>query len=95
MGGSYRTPVGMIKVTALSQQTIASITGADARGDAASPARLLEYLDGAPTDLVWRVEFQPDGADPRTALRKRASLSDVELADVLARLARLDHAGSS
>ena len=49
VGGSYRTPGGMIKVTALSQQTIRSITAADARRCGQPRDRLVDVFLG---DLV-------------------------------------------
>jgi hypothetical protein len=93
LGGSYRTPADvMIKVTGLKQQRIRSITKADAARCGQPRERLLEYLNGAPDDLVWRIEFERDGEDPRVALREQGSLSDAQLHDVLTRLARLDRA---
>jgi hypothetical protein len=91
-GGSYRTPAGMIRVTSLSQQTLGSITPADAARCGQSLERLVRFLGGEPDDLVWRIEFHYDGDDPRIALREQGDLDDDELHAVLVRLARLDRA---
>ena len=75
LGGSYRTPAGvMIKVTGLKQQRISAITKADAARCGQPRERLLEYLGGTPDDL----QFERDGEDPRVALRARDSLSDAD-----------------
>ncbi len=92
VGGSYRTPVGMIKVTKLRQQTIGSITAADARRCGQPRERLLKYLGDDRDELVWRIEFVADGEDPRVALREDANVSAETLADLLRRLDRLDRA---
>ncbi len=91
-GGSYRTPAGMIKVSALSQVRVRSITDHDAARCGQPRARLLEYLNAGPDELVWRIEFHHDGDDPRGALREQADLDGDELTGVLVRLARLDRA---
>ena len=94
VGGSYRTPAGMIKVTAMRQQTIGSITARDARRCGQPRERLIRYLGAGPDELVWRIEFVRDGDDPRVALREDADLSADALADLLRRLERLDRAST-
>ena len=93
VGGSHRTPAGVLAVDAVAEVDPAAITEADARAAGfGSLAALLAQLDRHGDGPVYRVDFHHAGADPREALRRRLDLSAEELAGLRARLDRLDRA---
>lgn len=92
LGNHYRSPSGMLEVTAVDAlDDTSSITSADAtRAGSPNLEDLLERL-GPPTDdtILYRVTFRNAGADPRDELRKK--IPDVdEMATLLEKLDRLD-----
>ena len=90
-GGDYRSPAGMLHVTAVDVVPVASITAREARrAGFASRDALVAHLGAGPED-VWRVAFSFAGADPRIALRETVPAGD-EVATIVTRLARLDRA---
>jgi hypothetical protein len=95
-GNRYRTPGGMIEVTALDVVTVGDITEDDARaGGYPSVADLVADLRGTPDLPLYRIRFRPAGGpDPRAELAAAAALSDDDVAAIDARLARLDRASS-
>jgi hypothetical protein len=93
VGGSHRTPAGVLAVDAVAEVDPAAITEDDARAAGfGSLAELLRQLDRHGQGPVYRVDFHHAGADPREALRRRDALSSEELAGLRARLDRLDRA---
>jgi hypothetical protein len=93
-GRSYRTPAGMIDVTAVDIVTTADITEADAAaGGYASVGALIADLRGTPDLALYRIRFRPSATpDPRATLAATAALSSDELAELDERLDRLDKA---
>lgn len=92
-GGRQRTVVGELAIDSVEPVERADITAADAaRAGHASLDELLAELDARGAAQIWRVELRWAGEDPRRALRERADLGDAELAELRARLDRLDRA---
>lgn len=87
VGGRYRVGGMLIEVTGVGEVASDDITDDDARRAGASDAQSLRSrLGGA--DTVWRVDFVYVGPDDRIA--RRESTSADEIAEVMARLKRLD-----
>jgi hypothetical protein len=92
-GGRMRTAVGVLEVLGVEVVDADAITEEEAvRSGAGSLAELRGALDRHGDGDVHRIELRFAGADPRIALRKRADLTDAELAGVARRLERLDAA---
>jgi hypothetical protein len=90
-GGTLRTRVGVLAIDSVEPVDEDRVTDADARRAGASDrAALLAGL--RPDGTLYRVEFRLAGPDPRVALRERSHISPEELAEIDARLARLDAA---
>ncbi len=90
-GGTLRTRMGVLAIESVERIDEADITEADAqRAGARDRAQLLSQLGG--TGTLHRIAFSFAGADPRIALRERASLSAAERVAIDARLARFDAA---
>ncbi len=90
VGGHYRIAGMLIEATDVRQVSVADIGPHDARRAGATDLdSLLSRLGGAET--VWRVDFVNLGADDRIARREDTTPTDI--ADVIARLARLDRNG--
>ncbi len=92
-GSRVRTAVGVVAIEAVERASLAALTAADARraGYASREelrSELARYGDGT----LWRIRVRFAGADPRIALRRRATLSADELEALRARLERLDRA---
>jgi hypothetical protein len=91
-GGTLRSPGGFLAIDSV------EIVGEDALDDA--QARRAGYGDlaelrkelGTPTAdrSLYRVEFHLAGPDPRDVLRGNDTLTDADVAELRARLARLD-----
>jgi hypothetical protein len=93
VGGSHRTPAGVLAVDAVTEVDPATLTEDDARAAGfGSLAELRRRLDRHGEGPVYRVDFHHAGADPREALRQAADLTSEELAGLRARLERLDRA---
>ena len=68
-GRSYRSPVGMLAVSAVDVVEVASITEEEARRSGAPDrARLVARLGGEDAPPVYRIAFTFAGEDPRRAL---------------------------
>lgn len=94
-GRQYRSPAGMLEVSAIDEIAESDITDADARSaGAADAAEVLERLGPSTDDTaLYRVRFHNAGADPRDVLRE--TIPDAEeIATILARFDRLDAASS-
>jgi len=91
-GRDYRSPVGMLHVTAVDVVEPDVITDDDAtRAGFANAAELVAFLPEV-SEPVYRVEFRLAGDDPREVLRNAAELSGDDVAEIAKRLARLDQA---
>ena len=90
-GGTLMLPIGQIRIVEVRQIDDDDITDEDAiRAGYASPQALRAELASRTEGTLYRIELGPLGADPRIALRTRASLSDDELAALRGKLAKLD-----
>ena len=93
--GTLLTAVGQLQIREVRAVTPDQITDADARcAGHASAAALAEALARWPEGTLYRIDFGALTADPRVALRARATLTDEERASLLARLDRLDAAAA-
>jgi hypothetical protein len=91
-GGTLLTPAGLLAIGAVDMVTETEITERDARrAGFASRIELLDEL-GTREGTLYRITFHRLGEDPRIALRRDTRLDDVHIADLSARLARLDGA---
>jgi hypothetical protein len=92
-GTRMRTGIGLVEIEAVDPVERAELTEADAAAAGLpSLADLLRRLDQREDGTIYRVRLRPAGPDPRVALRQRAELGEAELAEVRARLERLDAA---
>ncbi len=93
-GRRYRTAGGIIEADAVDVISVGDITEADARaGGFASVDAVVAELRGPPDLDLYRIRFHlVDEPDPRAVLAESADLTDADLADLDARLARLDQA---
>lgn len=94
-GGTLRTSVGMLNITAVDRVTIREVTPSEAkRAGYPTKTELLRSLRGRTGDL-YRVTVAVGGEDPLIALRSDTHISPAQLADITSRLSRLDKSGSS
>jgi hypothetical protein len=96
-GHRYRTTVGYLEVDAVDVVEQESITTRDAQA-AGYPSvdALVADLRGTIDLPLYRIRFHVvDEADPRDELAATAALDAAEVADITARLARLDKASRS
>ncbi|MGI9604571.1 MAG: hypothetical protein ACR2P0_00400 [Acidimicrobiales bacterium] len=90
-GGSLRTSVGMLAIESVDRTSLRAVTTDDAkRAGFESRAALLRELSSRDVGDVYRIAVRHAGDDPRVALRENADLDDDELAQLVARLERLD-----
>ena len=93
-GTRMRTAVGVLEIDSIEAVRLADLTEADALaagyGSRADLLRELRSREGR----TYRMRLHLAGPDPRVELRGRAELGDDELAEVRARLARLDAAST-
>lgn len=92
-GGTLTTRAGVLAIDAVEQVDEGAISEADARR-AGYPDRsaLMAALNSRPDGRVYRIELHRAGPDPRIALRAADALGKDAIADLAARLARLDKA---
>jgi hypothetical protein len=90
VGSRYRVAGMLLEVDDVSRAAVADLTDADARAaGAVDRAALVQRLKTAePT--VWRIDLHYVGPDDRIALRADDTLSAAEVAELRARLVRLD-----
>jgi hypothetical protein len=92
VGTRMRTAVGLVEVTSV--EKAGRITTEDARrAGAGSLQALTAALAARPDDPVWRIGLVYAGPDPREALREQVP-DEAEIAEINARLARLDKASA-
>jgi hypothetical protein len=92
-GTRMRTAVGLVEVDAVDIVGAREITDRDARSAGFSSRK--ELFDAFPARArgpIHRVRLHYAGPDPRVELRRRDSLSQAEVEEIHARLARLDAA---
>ncbi|CAI9399420.1 hypothetical protein [Nocardioides sp. T2.26MG-1] len=95
-GATFRTVAGVVRVDDVTVVDPAAISDTDAQAAGwADAARLRRQLDKVEGDLAtYRITLSWAGPDPRVALREQADLTDAEVAEIDARLERLDRASS-
>lgn len=95
-GGQLRTSVGMLDIVAVERIAESRVAVMDAqRAGYDSRAALLRDLASRAEGGIYRIEVRLGGEDPRIALRNSADLSDHDVADLVARLGRLDTASKT
>lgn len=90
-GGTLRSPGGLLAIDAVDVIDASDITDDDAI--AAGHADAAEVIDALGPDdgrAIHRVRFHPAGPDPRDELRADDELTDDDVAELEARLDRLD-----
>lgn len=92
VGGSYRTPAGVLQVDDVRLVEPGSITAREARAAGYAGVAELRGAVGDAPGALHRVRFHLAGDDPRIALRAAAKLDGDAWAALAARLARLDRA---
>jgi len=89
-GTRLRTAVGLVEVTSVETVGLSRITATQARqAGFASRDQLAGFLSKRSTGKIFRIGVRFAGPDPRIALRNDDDVSDVELADLLSRLAKM------
>ncbi len=90
-GGTLRTAVGMLDILAVDRIELDDVTDDDARRAGMTDRReVIRFLEQKPTGDHYRVRVRPGGPDPRTLLRDDAALTEADVADLTARLDRMD-----
>ena len=95
-GRRYRTPAGIIEIDEIGTITESAVTDDEARAAGhADAASLLVDLPERPGLSLYRVRFHvANEPDPRTILAESDQLSAEDVAQISARLDRLDRASS-
>ncbi len=89
-GGRQMTQLGVIGVDEVEVVEPDAIADIDARrAGYSSVGDLLEHL-AYRTDPIYRIRVHWAGEDPRVALRENAELSPTDLAELIARLEKMD-----
>lgn len=89
-GGSQMTQGGVIAIDSVEKINEAEITDADARDSGyASRDDLIEALNYR-EDPIYRIRLHFGGEDPRIALREKSDVSSDELAEIIAKLLKMD-----
>jgi hypothetical protein len=90
-GGTLRTRIGLLDILRVDRIELDEITLRDAkRAGFPTVADAVAELPSKPDGDFYRVRVRVGGVDPRLTLREQAHLSAEEMADVRARLERLD-----
>lgn len=95
-GGSQRTAIGVVAFDAVDEIVPADVTDADARAAGFDSAEvMLRFVDRkAHGPILYRIRLRAAGPDPRTVLREDDALTDVDVAGLRRRLARMDANGA-
>ncbi|WP_394820477.1 hypothetical protein [Pendulispora albinea] len=92
-GGRLRTQAGELAIDRVDEVSPRAITDDDARAAGYDHRdALLAELDAHGPGTIYCIHLRVAGADPRIALRARATMDDEELDALVRRLARLDAA---
>jgi len=91
VGGTQRTPVGVLEFTAVDPVDAGDLTPDDAEAAGFADLDALRAAQVGENQL-YRVAVRLAGPDPRVALRAKARLSATARAEIAERLARLDRA---
>ena len=95
-GGSLKTAIGVLAIDSVKTILEDEISEQDGRrAGHKSRADLLAHLTSRPGTKLYRIGLHFAGADPRIALRERASLTDEDVTELRGRLDRLDKHGRS
>jgi len=90
-GRTLRTHRGMLDILAVDRVELAEVTDDDARRSGARDRdQVIAELTAKPEGDFYRVRLRYAGDDPRLALREDDRLSDDDVAQLTARLDRLD-----
>lgn len=89
-GGSQMTQGGVVAIDSVEKIDEADITEQDARDSGyASRDELIDALNYR-DDPIYRIRLHFGGEDPRIELREKADVSGDELADIIAKLQKMD-----
>jgi hypothetical protein len=91
-GGTLRTQLGLLQIEKVEPVAIELITEEDARRAGLEFEELITFLNQKTDGEVYRVELGPIVPDPRVELRESVDLSAADVAELKARLDRLDRA---
>jgi hypothetical protein len=95
LGGTLRTRVGMLEIVAVDAISLDEVTDDDARRSGATGReQVISELQSKPEGQFLRIRVRFGGADPRIALRNADQLGDDDVDHLVARLDRLDRAGT-
>lgn len=95
-GGTLRTRRGMLDILEVDAMADADVSADDARrAGFEAVADVLASVKPDPDATLFRVRVRPGGPDPRDELRNRSDLTADELADLTARLDRMDRASET
>jgi hypothetical protein len=91
-GGTQMTQMGVLGIDSVDIVKESKITSADARAAGfSSKAELIDSMPPAEDGLaIYRIGVRWEGEDPRKALRQQADVNEDDLADILAKLQKLD-----
>jgi hypothetical protein len=93
VGGTQRTPAGVLEFTAVDPVDEADLTSEDARAAGFADLAALQEAQRGDGQL-YRVALRLAGPDPRVALRAKRRLSRADRADIDTRLARMDRSAA-
>lgn len=94
-GGTLRTSIGVLQFGRVDAIEPKRISDRDSRkAGYASLADLLEELQRYPQGILYRIELKVAGPDPRIPLRQERKLSQSTIAQLRAKLSRLDAASA-
>lgn len=91
VGGTQRTPIGVLEFTAVEPVDPADLTDTDAVAAGFAGLSALRAAQDGDRQL-YRIEVRLAGPDPRVALRSKARMGAKQRAEIAARLERLDRA---
>jgi hypothetical protein len=91
VGGTQRTPIGVLEFTAVDPVEAADLTVDDARAAGFADLAALQRAQRGDGQL-YRVGLRLAGPDPRVALRAKRRMSQADRAEIDTRLARMDRA---
>lgn len=90
VGTKLRTSIGLVEVVDLIQVDVVEVTDDEAQSAGFADRSAFEgWLDDRPGEL-YRIGVRHAGPDPRVALRARAEMTPGEIAELAARLDRMD-----